>query len=531
MEAENIHIDKNFVIIDELEKKNIISEILKDKGIDKIKSISGKISEYISAINNHIEKYLYLEVSEELVKEVNKEYLRIKQDNNLFDFDDLIVETLRMFKNNKNILEKYQSKFQFILVDEFQDTNINQYELLKLLSKVHRNITVVGDEDQAIYSWRGGDIENFFRFKNDFPDAKILKLEQNYRSTKNILKIANAVILNNRFRDNKILWTENEEGEEVKLFNFLTPIEEAEFIAEKINEYVKEDKYNFSDFAIFIRTNYYASNFEFALRERDIPYKIFGGIKFFDRKEIRDIVAYLKFINNKRDSFSLKRIINIPRRGIGVTTLNNVIEYAKSKNISLWEALKNFKYNNNINKFITLIERLDDKLKELKLNEFLNFLLEEIEYKEYLKIYNDYTYRLLNINTLEEDMNDFINKYPDSDLTDYITHISLYTVQDEYKEEEHNYVSIMTLHNAKGLEFNVVFIAGLVEGMFPHIKVINDSSFQEEKMEEERRLFYVGVTRAKKELILTYPSTILQWGKSKVEDVSRFIRELSYNLY
>ncbi len=525
IEADTLKFDRNFTIIDDNDKIGIIKDVMKEIGIDKENFPPDIVSQFISAKKNRMN--FEGDANMDIMKKIMVGYNNYKSKYLLFDFDDLILEVINIFENNSYIVDKYRSKFKFILVDEFQDTNFNQYKLLYLLGREHRNINVVGDEDQAIYSWRGGDIENFFRFRNDFKGTKIIKLEQNYRSTKNILKVANFIISQNRHRDKKLLWTNNPAGSEIIIENFFSGYEEAEFITDTIKEYIISGKYKYRDIAVFMRTNYYTSNFDIIFNENNIPYKVFGGTKLFDKKEIKDIIAYLRFFNNPKDIYSFFRIINTPNRGIGLVAVNKIKSFMAKNNLSIYDVPEHFKTNKNIKIFYNVLNDIRKRKDKLGLSDFVKYIIKQIGYKEYLNKYDNAKIRKNNIRILEDDVKKYEKEEENANLTNYIERISLMTNIDEY-EKNKNYVSVMTLHNAKGLEFKVVFMVGLVEGVFPHIKVLREAENKPDKIEEERRLFYVGVTRAKEELILTYTNIFKSYSREFPVNPSRFLDGIGY---
>jgi DNA helicase-2/ATP-dependent DNA helicase PcrA len=418
------------------------------------------------------------------------------------------MKVVEMFRKNKDVLAYYQNRFKHILVDEYQDTNRAQYILTKLLADKHRNICVVGDDDQSIYSWRGAEIRNILDFEKDFPNAVVIKLEQNYRSTKTILKAASMVVKNNEYRKSKVLWCDAEEGELVEFFDAPDAYAEAAFVARKIIELKLQD-HNLGEIAIFYRINYQSRVFEDCFLRYQIPYEVIGSLKFYERAEIKNVLAYLKVIDNPRDSVSLKRIINVPSRKIGYVTMEKVSAYAQKKNITLYDALLRIDDIRNLDKntkgrikdFTQMLQNFVERSDQLNLYEFVLQVVKDSGYLESLgqdKTERDYI-RRKNVEELLISIKDYMKHNPEVALQDYLEDISLRSEIDEWKASQER-ISLMTLHNAKGLEFDTVFITGLEDGLIPHYK----SQYTIEEYEEERRLLYVGITRARKKLFLTY---------------------------
>ncbi len=533
IEAPYINLPSNFTIVDEVDKKTILKNIINELEFDRDVYNPVQIGEIISKWKSY-EFNPEIEVKSEFernVFEIYKNYENYKKRVGGLDFDDLLLKTVELFKKEKDILKKYQNRWKYILVDEFQDTNHIQYEFMKLLSENHRNVCAVGDEDQSIYSWRGATVENIFKFQHDFPETKIVKLEQNYRSTQTILNVASILISHNIKRSDKKLWCTKGKGEPVKIYKFDSSHNEAEFVAREILNLVHTENYQYKNIAVFYRTNYLSRSFEMALKGYHIPYIIIGGVRFFERKEVKDILAYLKFIANQNDEISLLRIINTPSRGIGVTTLNYLKDYSLEKQIPLYKVLhkvdeiSEIKSNikKNIKSFIQTIEHLKNVRKRL-LSDFVKYVIEEIKYIQYLEKFSpeEFDARTGNISELIQHIKEIEKINPDLTLEEYLEAVSLQTSIDEWDSEQNN-VSLMTLHNAKGLEFDVVFIVGMQDGVFPHYKNINESLYE---LEEERRLFYVGITRAKEKLYITYPVYRYVFGQEIFADKSRFIDEL-----
>ena len=460
--------------------------------------------------------------------------------NGAMDFDDLLLKFYELLKNFPDRLSKYQHKFKYILIDEYQDTNPAQYEIIKLLGAMHENVCVVGDDAQSIYSFRGATIENILQFQKDYDDVKVVKLEQNYRSTQSILHVANEVIRNNKGQIEKVLFTENAEGEKIKLVRTMTDNEEGKFVADTIQEQKLRNHYNNKDFAILYRTNAQSRAFEESLRRMGIAYTIYGGISFYQRKEIKDIVAYLRLLVNPRDEEALKRIINFPARGIGKTTVDKTILLANEGNISMWEVLEKaatFGFRAGtlqaIEEFVTMIKSFASMLKTKNAYEVASHVGKQTNITK--ELFNDKStegvQRYENIQELLNSIKEWTES-PDNDegemgdkgLGSYLQQITLLTDADE-KDPNADTVKVMTIHAAKGLEFGCVFAAGLEEMLFPNAMSINTR----EELEEERRLFYVVITRAKSRLWITYANTRYKFGSLVQNEPSRFINELPEN--
>jgi DNA helicase-2/ATP-dependent DNA helicase PcrA len=508
----------NFSIFDEDDRCNLVRHILKEfKMYEALyKGIMSRMSFLKSSLISS-EEFLSSGDGFGFDEKLAKVYVRYQDELkrcNALDFDDLIMLTVKLFKNYPSLLKKYQNLFSYILVDEFQDTNFAQYYLLKLLASSHKKICVVGDDDQSIYRFRGADINNIFNFEKDFPGTKVVKLEQNYRSTKNILNVSEAVILKNTERKYKKLWTDRI-GEKVNFCCLNTCEEEAQYIAKIIKELYLKGVYNYRDFAIFYRVNLLSRALENALRDEGIAYRVFGGISFYQRKEIKDIIAYARLSLNHGDNVSLRRIINSPQRGIGPATLSKIENEAKRKSLSLFDTIKvtlransfTSAVKDKLTEFTKLIESFSSA-KNRSAAELLKDILGKSGYAETLE-----EQRASNIAEL-------ILSAQDKEIKDFLDKVSLFTNMDEINRGD--YISLMTLHSAKGLEFPVVFIIGLEEGLLPYCKAMNC----EEDVAEERRLFYVGMTRAKDILWLTAASKRRLYAKIKDQETSRFLRDI-----
>ena len=532
---DRIGFDHSFVIFDTSDQRTLIKECLKDLNIDD-KMFTDRIVQFeISNAKNDMkepEQYEALakgDYRKEKIASVYKLYQRRLKENNAIDFDDIINFAIKIFKENEDVLEYYADKFKYILVDEYQDTNKSQFTLIKLLAQTHGNITVVGDNDQGIYSFRGADISNILNFEKDFKGTKIIKLEQNYRCTQNILNAANSVIKNNEVKYKKKLWTENEEGALPTFHVSDDEYDEGRYIVQEINHLKREEYYKYSDFAILYRMNSQSRAIEEILRREDIPYKIVGGLKFYERKEIKDIIAYLRLINNTSDNLALKRIINEPKRGIGKTSLDKIQAISEQSGIPMYEIIKeadNYgltRVYTNAKPFIDVIEDLISKKDEYTITELIKHTLKETGYTKALEDENSIEAEN-RIENLEEFLTvavQFEDEEAENDLSSFLEGITLSSDIDGMDDEEES-VTLMTLHSAKGLEFPVVFLVGMEEGIFPGYKSIGEPK----ELEEERRLCYVGITRAKNNLYLTCSRQRTMFGSTSCNPVSRFIKEI-----
>ena len=465
----------------------------------------------------------------EKIASVYRLYQKRLKENNAIDFDDIINYTIKIFKENEDVLDYYTNKFNYILVDEYQDTNKSQFTLIRLLADAHGNITVVGDNDQGIYSFRGADISNILNFEKDFKGTKIIKLEQNYRCTQNILNAANSVIKNNEVKYKKKLWTENEEGSLPTFHVSDDEYDEGRYIVEEINHLRREEYYKYSDFAVLYRMNSQSRAIEEILRREDIPYKIVGGLKFYERKEIKDIIAYLRLINNTSDNLALKRIINEPKRGIGKTSLDKIQAISEQTGIPMYNIIKEAdqyglaRVYANAQSFVAAIEDLISKKDEYTITELIKHTLKETGYTKALEEENSIEAEN-RIENLEEFLTvavQFEEEEAENDLSSFLEGITLSSDLDGMDEEEES-VTLMTLHSAKGLEFPVVFLVGMEEGIFPGYKSIGEPK----ELEEERRLCYVGITRAKNNLFLTCSRQRTMFGSTSCNPVSRFVKEI-----
>lgn len=536
---DRIGFDHSFVIFDTSDQRTLIKECLKDLKIDD-KMFTDRIVQFeISNAKNDMkepEEYEAMvkgDYRREKIASVYNLYQKRLKENNAIDFDDIINYTIKIFKENDDVLDYYTNKFNYILVDEYQDTNKSQFTLIRLLAKAHGNITVVGDNDQGIYSFRGADISNILNFEKDFKGTKIIKLEQNYRCTQNILNAANSVIKNNEVKYKKKLWTENEEGALPTFHVSDDEYDEGRYIVEEINHLRREEYYKYSDFAILYRMNSQSRAIEEILRREDIPYKIVGGLKFYERKEIKDIIAYLRLINNPSDNLALKRIINEPKRGIGKTSLDKIQAISEQTGIPMYQIIKEAdqyglsRVYSNAQGFIEVIEDLISKKDEYTITELIKHTLKESGYTKALEDENSIEAEN-RIENLEEFLTvavQFEEEEADNDLSTFLEGITLSSDIDGMDEEEES-VTLMTLHSAKGLEFPVVFLVGMEEGIFPGYKSIGEPK----ELEEERRLCYVGITRAKNNLYLTCSRQRTMFGSTSCNPVSRFVKEIPENM-
>ena len=548
-EAHRLGYPSSFTIYDTDDSKSVVKTVINELNLDDKHYKPNIVYNRISAAKNALvgpEEYKNdwaiqqedMRSNRPAISQIYEAYAKRCFRNGAMDFDDLLYQMYRLLKLFPEALVKYQTKFRYILIDEYQDTNPAQYEIIKLLAAQHENICVVGDDAQSIYSFRGATIQNILQFQKDYEDVAIIKLEQNYRSTQSILNVANEVIKNNKTQIPKALWTVNESGEKIKVVRTMTDNEEGKFVADAIQEQKLRNHYNNKDIAILYRTNAQSRAFEEALRRMGIPYVIYGGISFYQRKEIKDFLAYLRVIVNPKDEESLKRIINYPARGIGKTSLDKAILFANENNISMWEVLeraKEFGYKTStfesIENFVVMIRSFQTMLKKtnaydlaVHVGKQTNIVKELFNDKstEGMARYEN-TQELLNSikEWIETPMNEESGEVGDKTLAAYLQEITLLTDVDE-KDLDADMVRVMTVHSAKGLEFQCVFVAGLEEMLFPSGLSVNTR----EELEEERRLFYVAITRAKNRLWLTYANTRYRFGQLIHNDPSRFIDEL-----
>lgn len=532
---DRIGFDSSFIIFDTSDQRSLIKTCIKEIGLDdKLFTDRSVLSEISNAKNQMLEPDQYTAKShgdfrKEKMALVYERYQKRLKENNAIDFDDIINYTIKILMDNPDVLDYYSDKFHYVLVDEYQDTNKSQFTLVTLLASKYGNITVVGDNDQGIYSFRGADISNILNFEKDFPGTKIIKLEQNYRCTQNILNAANAVIKNNEVKYKKELWTQNEEGKLPHLHQAKNEYDEGTFIVDQINHLKREEYYHNSDFAILYRMNTQSRAIEDILRRENIPYRIIGGLKFYERKEIKDIISYLRLIQNPLDNLSLKRVINEPKRGIGKTSLDKIEQLAGEQGISMYEIIKNadqYGLNRvflNSREFINTIEEMRNKKDSISISELITQTLTKSGYTKALEQENNIEAEN-RIQNLEEFLTvaiEFEKESAENTLSEFLEGITLSSDIDNLEETDDT-VTLMTLHSAKGLEFPVVFLVGMEEGIFPGYKSISEPT----ELEEERRLCYVGITRAKEYLYLTCSKQRTIFGSTSFNPLSRFLTEI-----
>ena len=529
----------NFTIYDSDDQKTLMKDICKRLEIDT-KMYKEKM--FLSAISSAKDELIdpiefETRAAGDYVKrkqaQVYREYQQALKQNNALDFDDLIMKTVELFKLDKEVLASYQDRFRYIMVDEYQDTNTAQFELIRLLALKYQNLCVVGDDDQSIYKFRGANIYNILNFEHHFPDATVIKLEQNYRSTQNILDAANAVIANNQGRKEKRLWTDNGAGDKITFEQLDTAAEEADFVARDIARRVRKGEYQYKDCAILYRTNAQSRLFEERFITANIPYKIFGGVNFYARKEVKDLLAYLKTIDNGQDDLAVRRIINIPKRGIGAASINKVALYAQEQEISFYDALCVAEQVPGLGKaaakirpFVLFIQSMKAKAKLLSVADLLQEVIETTGYVRELEAEgtDEAEARIENIDELISKAVDYAEVEEAPTLNGFLENVALVADIDSF-DENSDYVVLMTLHSAKGLEFPNVYLAGLEDGLFPSYMSITSDNSQAE-IEEERRLAYVGITRAKKNLTITSARVRMVRGQTQYGKVSRFVREI-----
>lgn len=540
-EIDKLGYNKNFVIYDTYDQKTLVKQCMaelniNDKDIDE-KEVINKIGSAKDKLIN-ADKYKRDNQGNFRLNKIADVYLlyqkKLKQ-NNALDFDDIIFKTVQLFKEYVDVLEFYQRKFKYIMVDEYQDTNFAQYEFVRLLSAAHRNICVVGDDDQCIYQWRGADIRNILDFEKDYPESKVIKLEQNYRSKGNILNAANLVIKNNIERKDKELRTTQEVGDKIKIYRAFSDNDEGSFVSSEIKRIIREEGRKYTDFAVLYRMNSQSRIFEDSFIKADIPYRLIGGLKFYDRKEIKDILAYLRLINNPLDDISLQRIINVPKRSIGDATVSKIQEVANNNEEPLYSTLLDVDYVpgltsrniSTINKFTSLINNFMVKKDELEVSELIELILEDTGYLNELKNSKDIEdqSRIENLKELVSAAVDFEQSNEDKSLSSFLEKVTLVSDIDNFDANADS-VTLMTLHSAKGLEFPVVFMVGMENGIFPSMMSLNNDS----EMQESRRLCYVGITRAKEKLYMTSAEVRRVFGRTVAYSPSDFLNEVPKEL-
>ncbi len=541
------HIDlmgyqNDFVIYDTEDQKKLLKEVIKRLNLDpkmyKENAVLGKISDFKNKLMTVAD---VRDMSRRDFRQVNianiyEDYQEALKKNNALDFDDLIMETVKLFTHCPDVLENYQERLKYIMVDEYQDTNAAQFALIRLLAGKYQNLCVVGDDDQSIYKFRGADITNILQFEKYFPNARVVKLEQNYRSTKNILDAANAVIHNNVGRKDKTLWCDNDQGEKIDLYQAEDGYAEADMVAQSIKEAVDFGKADYSDYAILYRTNAQSRALEEKLMMKNIPYKIIGGQNFYQRKEIKDVLAYLRLIANATDDIAVERIINVPKRGIGATSIDKAKAFAVNYDMNLYEALLEVenipelsRAASKIQKFTDLIEELRDEMNSVSLKELVNKVLEETGYVVELAAENtdEANGRIENIDELVSKVTEYENNAEEPSLSEFLEEVALVSEIDNL-DEDSSYVVLMTVHSAKGLEFPYVFLCGMEDGLFPgYMSIMSDSK---EEIEEERRLCYVAITRAMKHLTISYAKRRMLRGETQYNIISRFVKEIPQNI-
>ncbi|MBR3804188.1 MAG: UvrD-helicase domain-containing protein [Clostridia bacterium] len=524
--------EKNFSIYSEDDKERVLKRIITEMDLEPDKflklvkiAISNAKNEDLSPKEYKDEHIRSANIG--IITEIFTKYQEELKKSNALDFDDLLIKTLHLFEDEPDVLSYYSERFLYVHIDEFQDTNVVQYKIAKLLSSYHGNIFVVGDDDQSIYGWRGAKISNILGFEDDFDGAKVYKLEQNYRSTKSILNLANLIIRNNSSRKDKVLWTENDNGEKPEYYQAYDESTEAEYVATKIKSLIGSGK-RASDFAVLMRVNAISRSFEQEFLKYNIPYKVFGGFKFFDRKEIKDLTAYLRAVANPLDNEALLRVINVPRRGIGDKSIETLSTFAGENDCSVYEALRcvnelplNASAKNRISDFKDLIYSLMLEVQNYSVPEFIKLVIEKTNFlSQFVEDTEENESKKFNVSELINSAEEFSKLNKDATLTDYLGSITLSSDTDEL--DEGNFVTVATIHSVKGLEFDTVFAVGLEEGVFP----ISRASDSEEELEEERRLMYVAITRAKKDLFISRSKSRYLYGNRQISLESRFVKEI-----
>ena len=518
-------LDKNFSVLDSDDSLSVIKKIIKDKNLDSKKFNAYSIRSIVSSIKNDFSILSFYIASnnpiDKIILEIYKKYEELLRKSNVVDFDDLLVKPVNLFQNNPDVLEQYQDHYPFLLIDEYQDTNPVQYKLTKLIAKKYKNIFVVGDMNQSIYGFRQADYRNILNFQNDYEDAKVIKLEQNYRSTQTILSAANSVIKNNNKKLELKLWSDKKSDDKIKYLRGYDAVHEIKLVIDEINKLI-DDYGTYNSFAILYRTNAQSRVIEQTLLSYNMPYKVYGGFSYLNRKEIKDLIAYLKFINNLEDEVSLRRIINVPKRKIGPAAINRLEEK------TIFEGGKMFDYLETKKEleFKRIIEDMIEYKNEHDLTDLIDYVIERSGLKDLYTSDNtlENEIRLENMMEFKSITKSFENEYDSGDLNDFLSELSLMTNSDE--RDDDNAVTLMTLHSAKGLEFDVVFLVGMEEGLFPHF----NSLAEEDGLDEERRLCYVGITRAKDILYITNAKRRMLYGKDNVNMESRFISEIDEDL-
>ena len=538
--ADRVGYNKDFVVYDPTDQKVVIKTCLKERNVDEKKFPPNYVLGIISDCKekgigpNQFVKWNGDDYKSKIILELYTAYESVLKKNNAMDFDDLILKTVQLFEKDEEVLLHYQNKFRYIMVDEYQDTNFIQYRLIKLLAEAHRNLCVVGDDDQCIYQWRGADIKNILEFEKDFKDTKVIKLEQNYRSHANILDAAHSVIEKNRGRKHKKLWTDKEKGEKIKYYRADDEKEEARYIAQEI-DHVHSKEIKYKDFAILYRTNAQSRTFEEALSAREVPYRVLGGTRYYDRKEIKDIMAYMRLVQNTADDLSLSRIINEPKRGIGEKTLEKIKVLAGVRDESLLDTLSDdevveglpTKAVESIREMVSALIAFSKEKDNLRVSDIYDGLLVKTGYLKNLEMQNtvEAEGRIENLLEFKSVIYDYEKENQQLSLSEFLEKVALIAEIDNHNTEE-DAVVLMTLHSAKGLEFPVVFMPGMEDGLFPGWRAFE----KQDGVEEERRLCYVGMTRAMQKLYLTSAEQRTLYGKTDFTKESQFLRELDPSL-
>ena len=543
-EIHHLDYENQFSIYDGDDQEKIMREAFKRLNMsttDKSFSVKGAMAvishlkEEMTSWEEYAQKVDKNDLKAVRIAKVYQTYQKMLKENNALDFDDLIYKTVLLFRNFPEVLEKYQDRFRYIMVDEYQDTNTSQYELVAMLANKHKNLCVVGDDDQSIYGWRGANIRNILDFEKDFPDTTVIKLEQNYRSTKKILEAANAVIHHNQTRKDKTLWTENDAGSILHIYKADNEYDECRFVVEKIQELEKAGRKR-NEMAVLYRTNAQSRAVEDQMVKKGIPYRLFGGVRFYERKEIRGILSYLKVMDNPADTIALRRIINVPKRGIGETSLDKLAAFAEEQNIPLYGALARLDEITTLKTriakfkdFYELFEHLREDAEGLSVAELIDAVVKRTGYLQILMAEgtDEALNRIQNIDEFVNKAAEFDKANPEGNLEGFLEEVALVADIDSYEEGEEA-VALMTLHSAKGLEFPYVFIIGMEEGIFPGYRAVMYGG--EKEIEEERRLCYVGITRAKEELFLTHAKNRMQHGITQYNPPSRFLKEIPADL-
>jgi len=542
IEASKLNYESNFSIYDREDSVSLVSNILQEMNISieslNANSIQHKISNFKNQmiLPEEYSKHIASNMLEKKIAEIYIEYNKRLRENNAMDFDDLLLKPIELFNTNPRVIQKYRKQFDYILVDEYQDTNKAQYEILKLLATGRTKLCVVGDDAQSIYGWRGADLKNMLDFQKDFPKAKTFRLEQNYRSTKTILAAADSIIKNNPNQIAKTLWTENNDGEQLTIIRCADEKDEAFQIAKRIKKEVSTKKLSLNDIAILYRINSQSRALEEAMRREKIPYKIIGGVEFYRRKEVKDILAYLRILSNQEDEESLLRIMNFPQRGIGNTSISKMIGFARKLELSLFKTMSRVfevievkeRIQKNVKQFKLLLDKYIELKNELSLGELTSALVDELGI---LRIYKEENTqeskaRYENIQELLGAIQDYSKEHPDATLEDFLAEVSLIAGVDQLDEKE-NSITMMTVHSAKGLEFPIVFVTGCEEDIFP----LNPKFDSDSRTDEERRLFYVAITRAEQKVFITYARSRYRFGEVAYQSRSRFLDELDPKTY